>query len=247
MQKILRIIIILITSFSLVFNSGCSFLATTAAFHPGAFLAGTVGAIVIGSMVSEGLEKAEKEKKRKFAEKTKQEWKEKTRRAEIRREEAKRRLEQARLKLEEAMRKEISERQEAKRLKQTRLREEDRRRKEAKRQEQARLIHLREEKAIKKEVVVFLADIEDRLKRAYWDRKALPELLEKASYLDRKFLPSEIRQRLNLAAGLYAYLTGDKQQAKANFRKAKELGVRKPQVIVPEVWTPGSIEVFNAS
>lgn len=115
---------------------------------------------------------------------------------------------------------------------------------ELKEKQEARL---REEEVIRKEAPVFLADVEHRLKNGNWGREALPELLKKISYLDREFLLLEIRQRLNLATGLYAYLAGDVQNAKIKFKNAKVLGVKNPRMIVPAVWTPGSIEAFNTS
>lgn len=103
------------------------------------------------------------------------------------------------------------------------------------------------EEVARKEAAAFLADVECRLKSGSWTEEVLPDMSAKMSDFDKDFVPLEIRQKLNLAVGLYAYLSGNSQQAKNKFKRAKELGAINHRIIVSEVWTSGSMDVFSSS
>ena len=125
----------------------------------------------------------------------------------------------------------------------------DQKQKEALRQQEVRnkKVQSDKEEVVKKEAVAFLADIEYRLKSGSWTNEVLPDMSARMSDFDKDFISLGIRQKLNLTVGLYAYLSGNSQQAKNKFKRAKELGVTNPRIIVPEVWTSGSMEVFSSS
>ena len=94
---------------------------------------------------------------------------------------------------------------------------------------------------------IALAVVETELKKGRWSASGLEDFSRTVSVFDRSSMPARIRQRLHLAAGLYAWFVDDHDRAVAEFTVARRLGARDPRLVCQELWTPGALEAFERS
>lgn len=154
------------------------------------------------------------------------------------REEASRRIEAARQK--DLQRKHEQERQRAER---ERLATIERQRKEElarlREAQQHRAQQARGESAAR----AFVESLENALRRGDWSQD-VNEVVKQTSVVAIPDVSPELRQRVHLATGLYAWVCDAPAKAREQFAVAKRLGATNPRCVCPDVWSPAALETF---
>lgn len=115
-------------------------------------------------------------------------------------------------------------------------------------QERAAALRTREQQQgqAEKDAAALLAAIQDSLEKARWRQDKLDSFLEGAASLDERISSAELKARLHLVLGLFAWYADADEVGRAEFTKAKRFGATDCKSAVPHLWTPGSITAFNA-
>lgn len=92
-----------------------------------------------------------------------------------------------------------------------------------------------------------LTSIEAKLLGARWSNADFVEAQAATATAEAAGPAEDVRRRLHLAIGLYAFLLDERAIATQEWRAARQMGVRDGRIVAAPIWTPGSIEEFNAT
>jgi len=91
-----------------------------------------------------------------------------------------------------------------------------------------------------------LTSIEASLLGARWSKADFVEARAATATAEAAGAAEDVRRRLHLAMGLYAFLLDERTIAKQEWRAARRMGVTDGRIVAAQIWTPASIEEFSA-
>lgn len=89
--------------------------------------------------------------------------------------------------------------------------------------------------------------LEANLVSARWSTADFAQARESVAAAEKDGASRDLRRRLHVAMGLYAFLLDESAIAKREWSAAREMGATNGRIVAACVWTPGSIEGFNAA
>lgn len=111
--------------------------------------------------------------------------------------------------------------------------------------QQQRMQEERRQAAATEKAKQVLTSIDASLLGARWSKVGFVEARAATAAAEEGGAAEDVRRRLHLAMGLYAFLLDERAIAKQEWQAARRMGVTDGRIVAAQIWTPASIEEFN--
>lgn len=92
-----------------------------------------------------------------------------------------------------------------------------------------------------------LIRLETNLVSARWSRAEFAPAREAVATVEKDGASADVLRRLHVALGLCAFLLDEREIARKEWIAARQAGVTDGRIVARPVWTPGAIELFDAT